>query len=388
MRKSIRMWMDTPGRIAKKVCSDLYNRLGLITRRSIPGMSFPDPKKKRVLIMVDSLNRAGAQRVACHLASGLADRCDVILLVSRIKDPSYPVSPRVHLICLPKLYYGKKEDFAVRYLKALKKACQIDVSLSMMHRMNVLNLDSRSGERVIVSERNNPMLSIPEKYPECREVYDRADYVVFQTEEVRSMFSPITQAHSCVLPNPVSVTCCAEDVRKLRIVNVARLHKNKNQELLIRAFSEFLPAHPQYTLSFYGEGQEYESLKKLTADLGIESNVVFHGNVSNIHEQISDAGMFVLSSNTEGMPNALLEAMMMGIPCVSTNCTGAKEVIRDHKNGLLTEMGNVAALSDAMAYMADHPEEADRMRREAQVTAQAFRKDKVLEQWERLVLES
>lgn len=378
--------ITTVKRVSGKIVSDIHIRAGLGTYRNIPDLSFPDPERKNVLIMVDSIKRCGAQRVACQAASALAAKFNVILLICREREDTYSLDPRVQLVCLPTIYYGNRRKVAILYTRAIKEKYRIDISLSLLHQMNCLNLYSKGEECVIVSERNNPRLAYPETFSECKKIYDRADHVIFQTREVQSMFSEKAQAHSSILPNPVSVSCLAEDVRKPRIVNVARLHRNKNQVLLIKAFAEFLQGHPQYTLSFYGEGPEDKSLRNLSVKLGIDDKVIFHGNVQDIHEQIADAGMFVLSSNTEGMPNALLEAMMMGLPCISTNCTGAKEVIHNKENGLLTEMGNVESLASAMAYMADHSEEAERMRKSAMLTAESFRKENVMGQWERLFL--
>ena len=387
-RNAIQGYINALKRVSGKVLSDLYNRLGLVTHWNIPKSIFPNGKREKVLIMIDSLGRAGSQRVVSYLAAELADECDVVLLIYRKKEHTYPIDPRVQLICMPHCHYGNKVKFNTGYIRELKRLHRIDVSISFLHTMNYLNVYSKGKERVILSERNNPKLAFPNEYPKYRKLYDQADYVIFQTEEVRGLFSETTQKHSCILPNPVSVTCCAAAVRKPRIVNVARLHKNKNQELLLRAFAAFLPDHPRYTLSLYGEGLERESLNRLASELGLDNKVIFHGNVSDIHEQIADAGMFVLSSNTEGMPNALLEAMMMGLPCISTKCTGAKEIIQDRQNGLLTELGNVDALASAMAYMADHQEEAVQMGKNAMLTAEAFRKETVMEQWKTVILES
>lgn len=377
---------STVRRIIRKLYSDIYNRTGLITHWNIPEFDFPDPGKKKILIMIDSLGRAGAQRVACLLASGLAEKCCVVLLVYKKKAQIYPVDKRVKLIYMPTFYYGNKEKANTKYVSALKKAYRIDTAVSLLHQMNLLNVFSKGEERVIVSERNNPKLAYPDDFPVCQDIYGRADYVIFQTKEVQGMFDESIRDHSCVLPNPVSVTCHAKDIRKKRIVNVARLHKNKNQELLIRAFALFVSDHPDYTLSIYGDGPERMMLKRLAGQLGVEDKVILHGNVPDIHEQIADAGMFVLSSNTEGMPNALLEAMMMGLPCITTNCTGAKEVVENRVNGIVTETGNVNALSMAMSFMADYPEEADRMRMNAMRKAEDFHKEKVLYQWEELIL--
>lgn len=201
-------------RISQKIVSDVHNRAGLLTNRILPEFSFPDSNRKNVLIMVDSIKRSGAQRVACQVASALAVKCNVILLIYRENEHTYPLDPEVQLLCFPTFYYGNRERLNTLFVKAVKKKYRIDVSLSLLHRMNCLNVYSKGEECVIVSERNNPKLAFPETFPKCREIYDRADHVIFQTREVQSMFSERAQAHSSILPNPVSVTCPAAEDRK------------------------------------------------------------------------------------------------------------------------------------------------------------------------------
>ena len=159
-------------RVFRKAVSDLYNRLGLLTYWNIPSITFQDKEKKRVLILIDSVRRAGAQRVACYVASGLADQCDVVLMTYRDKEKTYSIDPRVHLICMPKFYYGRKEKLYVRYVRNVKRKYRIDTALSMLHLMNCMNVYTKGRERVIVSERNNPMLAFPDEYAKCREIYD------------------------------------------------------------------------------------------------------------------------------------------------------------------------------------------------------------------------
>lgn len=375
------------GRIPYKLLISARNVFHLVTRTGYPEPAFGDPDRINVLIMIDSLGGGGAERVACQLASGLADSCNVALLYSRERENEYPVDSRVQRIQMPIFSFGCFLAPSSAYVREIKRRFHIDVSISLLHFMNCRNVYSKGRERVIVSERNNPQLGHPEKYAASKVIYDRADHVVFQTREVQAMFSEKTQRHSSILPNPVSVTCLAGETRTKRIVHAARLHANKNQALLLRAFALFLPAHPGYTLSLYGEGPLEAKLRAQAEALGIRDQVFFHGNVKDIHERMADAGMFVLSSNAEGMPNALLEAMMMGLPCISTACTGAKEVLHTGENGILTKLGDAEDLAAAMAWMADHPEDADRMRRNAMRTAEAFRKEKVMKQWEALVME-
>ncbi len=353
--------------------------------RNIPEWSFLE-NKKTVMIMVSNLNRAGAQRVACRVASGLTDTCNVVLLYKWEKNNEYDVDNRVKKIFMPHFHYDILKVFSLLYLRKMKKQYRIRVSISFLYEMNYLNLFSKNRDFVIVSERNNPRLAYPEQFRRTKIFYALADHVIFQTEEVRSLYGSRTRRHSSILPNPVAVGCLASDVREKRIVNAARLEKNKNQAMLIRSFALFLPRHPEYRLDIYGEGSLVNELKALAEELKLENSVIFHGNVPDIHEQIADAGMFVLSSNVEGMPNALLEAMMMGLPCISTSCTGAKEVIKDGYNGLLTAIGNVEAMAEAMAKMADNPELAESCRKNAMLTTEAFRESRVMKQWKSFVV--
>lgn len=348
--------------------------------------SLPDNGRKNVLILVSHLGQGGAQRVISYLVPALADTCNVYVLTAKDYEICYPMDSRAVLLCLPQMDYDRIYCFSAEYLRLVKQKYRIDISLSFLFPMNRLNVLSKGKERILVSERNNPKIAAPEDFQKTCLYYALADHVIFQTREVQSFYGRRTQAHSSILPNPVSVSCPASAVRKRRIVNAGRLHKNKNQEMLIRAFALFLPGHPGYELSIYGDGPLEASLKETAKNLGLEGSVIFHGHVPDIHEQMADAGMFVLSSNTEGMPNILLEAMMMGLPCISTACTGAKEVIRDGVNGLLTALDDPESMAAAMARMAENPDEAERMRQNAMKTAETFQKDKVIEQWKRVIL--
>ena len=342
--------------------------------------------RKNVLIMIPSIGGGGAERVACIVASYLAEFCNVTLVYEKEKENSYQIDPRVQVLRSHKFIFNS--FMQLYFLHNLKKKYRINVSISLMHKMNSRNVFSRHRDFVIVSERNNPKQNRPEEFSGTCVTNALADHVVFQTREVQAMYNRHIQAYSSILPNPVFVTCKASACRKARIVNVARLHPNKNQKMLICAFSRFSVQHPEYVLELYGNGELEESLNQLAQDLGIFEKVIFHGNVENVHEQIADAGMFVLSSNVEGMPNALLEAMMMGLPCISTNCTGAKEVIQNGENGILVDVGDTDALAEAMEYMAEHPGFAEKCRKKAMETVKPFQKDEAMKQWLELVQKS
>ena len=121
--------------------------------------------------------------------------------------------------------------------------------------------------------------------------------------------------------------------------------KQKNQLLLLKAFKRVVSIRPEYTLTIYGEGPERSLLEKYILDNNMTNVVNLPGSVKNVYDKIADAEIFVMSSNFEGMPNALIEAMCLGLACVSTKVSGATDLIKDGVNGDLVDIGNEQSLS-------------------------------------------
>ena len=130
----------------------------------------------------------------------------------------------------------------------------------------------------------------------------------------------------------------------------------KNYPLLLSAFSKISKKHPDYKLRIFGQGIVLPELQKLVLDLGIVNNVTFEGFCANVHESIKNSDIFVLSSDFEGMPNALLEAMAMGFPVISTDCPagGPAELIKNEENGILVPVGDEEKLVKALEKMIDN----------------------------------
>ncbi len=341
-----------------------------------------------VLIMCYSLYGGGAERVACRLANGLADRFHVILFYIQDKGQTYPVDPRVRTLAMPGFEgsYETMTESRIAFVAALKEALGIRTAVSFMFAMNKLNVKSGGKARVICCERNNPAKRDPGRIGEIAEFYEAADHVVFQSGTVRDLFSQAVREHSSVILNPVSVSCGRVGGRH-RIVHMGRLVPQKNQAMLIRAFAAFHRGHPEYTLSIYGEGELAGELQALAASLGLEQAVRFHGQVRDVHAAIADAEMFALSSDYEGLPNALLECMMMGFPCISTRCEGAVDVIRPDENGILADVGSEEQMTAAMTRLAEDAALRERLGAKAKETSALFRADRILAQWERLLQE-
>ncbi len=342
--------------------------------------------RERILVMCSSLYGGGAERVACRLADGLSDEYQVIMLYIRDKGQTYDLDPAVRVLKIPYFAGSLEERMASRtaFVTWVKEVLDIRVSVSFMFTMNRLNTESEGRAKVICSERNDPVHRDPDHMQDIEAFYRNADHVVFQSEGVRNEFPAEVHSHSSVILNPVSVPCERTGGRH-RIVNAGRLTGQKNQAVLMEAFAAFRKTHPGYTLDIYGEGELAEELQALAESLGVQESVQFHGQVKDLHTAIADAEMFVLSSDYEGLSNALLECMMMGFPCISTRCMGSVEVIRDGENGLLADTGNAEQLCDAMSRLADDPGLRERLGEEARNTSVRFAADAVIGEWKALI---
>ena len=349
-------------------------------------------ERKNLLFMISSLYGGGSERVCCLLASAMAQKHNVTIVYYSEKEEHYPIDERCRLVRIPSSDRRWKLPFssrlrAIRFLRRLKREEKIDVTVSFLLQLNALNVLTRCGDRIITSERANPKKYQSDLFWITRLSYALSDYVVFQSEQIRSFYGPTVRRHSGVIPNPVSVSCTAAGTRSHRIVAVGRLAEQKNHKMLIRSFRAFSRRFPEYTLSIYGEGDQRGPLSALIDELGLVGRVILEGNCTDVHQRIADAEMFVLSSDFEGLSNALLECMTMGIACISTACEGSSDVIRNGVNGLLVEIGDEPGLTDAMISLAEDPDLCRRLAKQAKEDAAAFAVNHVIRQWEAVLFD-
>lgn len=215
----------------------------------------------------------------------------------------------------------------------------------------------------LVAERNSP--------ESCKEkrirnwAYRRADVITFQTADGIGYFPTAIAKKAVIIPNPIDAAIPPryEGKRAKKIVTVGRLHSQKNQALLLEAFSDFRKERTDYTLHIYGEGELEERLKTHAQELGLGDSVVWHGFSARVKEEIADSRMFVLSSDFEGISNSMLEALAMGIPTISTDCPigGARVYMKNNESGLLVPVGDRKALAEAMLRVAGDDELAGRL---------------------------
>ena len=219
-----------------------------------------------------------------------------------------------------------------------------------------------SGFKVIAAVRSNPYddYSIGLNRKILLVTMSLAEKIVCQTEYQVEFFPKRMQKKCVVISNPIfsefvikakelSETKTEKNKRK-RIVATGRLYDYKNHKLLIEAFSGIAKEYPDMEVVIYGEGPYRKELENTIVGLNLSDRVFLPGDSENVAEDIADAFIYVLPSDTEGLPNALMEAMALGLPVISTDCPcgGPKSLIRDGENGLLTPVGDVLAMRESL----------------------------------------
>lgn len=354
-------------------------------------------KKKNILVVMSSLGGGGAERVACRLASEFSKRHQVHLFYRNYKENTYYVAPAVYIH--PCIFSNPENRnrvlkrifayyFAIRRLLTitlLRFKYDVKTTVSLLNGPNLWNIVAPGTCRKIVSERNDPSHKDTGYRKRADFVNRRADCIVFQTNRIKDMYPNLIRSKGVVIPNPIEVTCKAANRQLKKIVTVGRLHEQKNQKMLIRAFARYHKTHADHHLYLYGEGELLAELQKTVSEYQLKDFVHFEGFVRDVHAAIADAEQFILSSDYEGLPNALMEAMMMGLPCISTACNGSDVLIESGKNGLLVPVGDAEALCDAMCRLSNDPELRMHLGEAASVSAEAWRTENVIRLWERIL---
>lgn len=339
-------------------------------------------KKGKIVIITRNLLGGGAERVIVQLANYFVAHEKACTIVTVNDDEVfYQLDPRIKRIPIGKKRDKKLPDKWNRYreVRRIVKREQPELVLSLPEEIGIYVLLALlgTGIPVYVSERNNPWVMPDVKATRIlrRLMYPFAKGIIFQTEMAKSFFPKYIQKKGIVLPNPVDDSRIPQPYtgkREAWIAAVGRLEPQKNFPLLLHAFQRFSEHHPEYRLVIFGEGSQRAALNAAIAELGLDGKVELPGRDLKVLEKIQKASMFVLSSDYEGMPNVLLEAMCMGMPVISTDCPsgGPRELIEDGVNGLLVPVGDVEAMCQAMEKMADTHTASELANRACQIREQ------------------
>lgn len=251
--------------------------------------------------------------------------------------------------------------------------------------------------RIIISERGNPERLMKKRYGEkfIQKYYSQISAAVFQTREAQETYPVNVREKGVVISNPIKSDLpeTFNGEKNKNITTFCRISLQKNLPMLIEAYSILHKEYPEYKLRIIGdalneEGQEVQrKIQEQIKQLELEDVVEILPFSANVHEDIIEDFMYVNSSDYEGISNAMLEAMAIGMPVVCTDCPigGAHATIQNEVNGLLVPVGDAQAMYLAMKQIIEDEELAQRLSSNAAKLRETLSLENIAKQWMELL---
>lgn len=352
--------------------------------------------KPKLLIIIPRMGGGGAERVVSIVANHLVRSEYQVRLFTLVDGESfYPLDEAVEQATAGFTVNRKNKltrtvSLARNFLNAILRireqvrTFQPDIVFSVLEEADIVTWLAGTGKaRWLVSERNDPTRRSAWYTRLLNHIYKRTDGMVCQSRTVADYYSFVQ--NKWVIPNPIDKAVYpakAPESVPAKIVSVGRLVPQKNTRLLIDAFHRICDRYPEVTVTIYGEGPERKMLEQLISDLRLEHRVFLPGASKKVLQKIRDAALFVMPSDYEGFPNALVEAITIGIPVISTDFgTGvARELIREDV-GEVVPCGDAAALAGAMERLLCDPDRRSRIREVGSRATDPYQVDSVLQLW-------
>ena len=354
----------------------------------------------KILFHLNCLEQGGAERVVSNLANQFAKEGYEVLVATEWQgENEFKLEKEVRRIHvgLRESDEGKNKFVKVflrhKYLRQLIKEEKPDITIAFAHKANYRALLSTVGMKVpvMISIRTDPVghydsltdkIQIPLLFP-------RAAGCVFQTEGQREFFPTYLQKKSRIILNPVNdkyLNVPAPAVREKVVVQSGRLVDFKNQPMLLQAFMKVHEKHPDYELRIYG-GDSFDGTKEILESIIKENQaegfIHLMGASDELEKELPKAAVYAFSSDWEGLPNALLEAMALGMPIVATDCPcgGPRTVMTHEVDGLLVPIKDPEALAAGIIRLIEDRELAERLGNNARKISEKINGPSVQAQW-------
>lgn len=361
---------------------------------------------KTLMFAIPTNCSGGAERVITTVANFCAQNGHKVYFVNFDKDSDmYYIDPKVEVIKMG-IGFGNRlkwkkwmkiplvpyiELKRILYVLKLLKRLKPDIVVAFMETAEIIfGLCSVLLRIPFVSSLRNDLTASSGVHHIIRKaLFPKAKMIVCQTEKVEMDAHPFYNCLTTMIPNPISPWAVNKHdfigmERSRRIIAVGRLSGQKNYIMMIDAFAMIADKIPDYVLDIYGEGADEHKLRSYVKKTRLCNQITFHGVVKNALSVNNDASLYVMSSNFEGFPNALVEAMANGIPAICTdfNTNAARELLgSDGERGLLVPVKDTLALSQAMLQMLHDRNYAEACAKKAKEFVMRYQQDEVCRQW-------
>lgn len=352
----------------------------------------------KIAFVIYGLGAGGAERSVTGLANHFVNQHKVSIITLVKTTPFFELDPKVRLLyCLgrPKERTNPIQSITdgmlrIRKLIKLLKAEESEVVISFMYTSNIYSIWAAKwlGISCIGCERSNhAVFRLPRNHERLRNFsYHYLNKLVVQTQGNQKYYEDFMPANKItIIPNAVSESLqpqrsLPQNLEEKIILNVGSFKNGKAQDLLIRAFAQI--KNPKWRLVFVGKGPNLENFEALVQELAIGEQVDFLGAQKDIAAFYNKASLFVFTSEHEGFPNALLEALYFGLPCISTNCPhGPADLIEDGLNGFLVPVGNQEALQEKIIHLMNDKNLRNSFSKEAVAKSKTYEIEPIAEQW-------
>ena len=358
-------------------------------------------QNNKLLLYLGSLAKGGAEHVAVNLAQYFNDQGWQVCILTKLKaDEEYdiPVGVTRRLADLTETELSKSRVVnlhkRVSKLQSIFREIEPDIIVSFIGKNNFMAITAAKPLNipVVVCVRSAPEREYKKKMMHLlvNPMFKKSAGIVLQTQEAMNFFRPEIREKSIILPNSVNPVFmkkrfCGQ--KRDTIITVGRLDDNKNQILLIRAFLLIAEEFPTFELILYGDGPSRTKWEKIVNESANRTRIHFKGLVSDVQDKINEDRIFVLPSIMEGMPNALIEAMALGLSVISTDCPcgGPRDLLGDNENGLLVPVEDANAMANAIREILLSPELEQKLQENAYRKAQELLPEKVNEKWKKYI---
>lgn len=344
----------------------------------------------KITFVTATLTSGGSERVMSIVANKMQERgyeVEIICLNDQIVF--YPINEGIKITHVEVEVGTKSLPKKLWWFRKYIQKTQPDVVIAFMVSVYTVTLLALMGIDipVISSVRNDPAYSNLRKKITRKLLLPRSAHVVVQTQQIKKFFNKGIQKMTSVIYNPVN-----EKVFKLqptkkenRIISVGRLYPQKDQKTMIEAFAKVSEQHPSWKLVIFGEGPERKALESLVERLKVKDKVLLLGRSENIIDELNKSKIFCLSSIYEGMSNALVEAICVGLPIVTTKVSGTEELIKNGENGFIVNIGDKDSMAKALTKIIEDENLQNQFAEKNKAQAIKFETNTIVNQWEDLV---